>query len=144
VWLDKEPADVAEAAENEEAAQHALITRLQKATDSRKKYEMHSIIIQSPQLKVALADILQDYPDLHCELRRLEFEAPFRLFVHRWPQLLAFRTCEVHDLERNKLVSIFSTSWNTTKASYFSLLTVSTTSMLRFSLASISAWRIQI
>jgi hypothetical protein len=93
-WQDKEPADVAEAAENEETAQHALITRLQKATDSRKKYEMHSIIIQSPQLKEALADILQNYPGIHCGLKRLEFEAPFRPFVHRWPQLLQFREKE--------------------------------------------------
>lgn len=82
-WLDKEPSDVAEAAENEETAQHAFITRLQKAEDSRKKYEIHSIIIQSPYLKSALAEILDDYPDVHCGLTRLEFEAPFRPFVHR-------------------------------------------------------------
>ncbi|KAL6703446.1 hypothetical protein ACN47E_009620 [Coniothyrium glycines] len=90
-WLDREPADVAEAAENEETAQHALITRLQKANDSRKKYETHSIIIQSPWLKDALSEILQDYPGIHCSLKRLEFEAPFSPFVHRWPQLLAYR-----------------------------------------------------
>jgi hypothetical protein len=90
-WLDKEPADVAEAAENEETAQHAFITRLQKSEDSRKKYEIHSIIIQSPHLKQALTEILHDYPGTHCGLRRLEFEAPFRPFVHRWPQLLEFR-----------------------------------------------------
>src|SRR4051812_41412367 len=68
-WLDKEPADVAEAAENEETAQHAFITRLQKSEDSRKKYEIHSIIIQSPHLKQALAEILQHYPGVHCGLR---------------------------------------------------------------------------
>jgi len=90
-WLDKEPEDVAEAAENEETAQHAFITRLQKAEDSRKKYETHSIIIQSPHLKEALAEILRGYPGVHCGLKRLEFEAPFRPFVHRWPQLLAYR-----------------------------------------------------
>ncbi|KAF1837936.1 P-loop containing nucleoside triphosphate hydrolase protein [Decorospora gaudefroyi] len=90
-WLEKEPKDVADAAENEETAQHALITRLQKANDSRKKFEIHSIIIQSPWLKEALAEILQDYPGIHCGLKRLEFEAPFRPFVHRWPQLLAYR-----------------------------------------------------
>lgn len=91
-WLDKEPADVAEAAENEETAQHAFITRLQKAEDSRKKYEMHSIIIQSPHLKEALTEILRDYPSVHCGLKRLEFEAPFRPFVHRWAELLAYRS----------------------------------------------------
>ncbi|CAO2656235.1 Nn.00g050380.m01.CDS01 [Neocucurbitaria sp. VM-36] len=90
-WLDKEPKDVADAAENEETAQHALITRLQKANDSRKKFETHSIIIQSPWLKEALAEILKNYPGLHCGLKRLEFEAPFSPFVHRWSAFLEFR-----------------------------------------------------
>jgi hypothetical protein len=90
-WLDKEPEDVAEAAENEETAQHALITRLQKSNDSRKKFEIHSIVIQSPWLKEALGDILKGYPGVCCELKRLEFEAPFEPFVHRWTNLLAFR-----------------------------------------------------
>lgn len=90
-WLDKEPEHVPEAAENEETAQHAFITRLQKAEDSRKKYEIHSIIIQSPHLKEALSEILSGYPGVSCGLRRLEFDAPFRPFVHRWSQLLAYR-----------------------------------------------------
>jgi hypothetical protein len=90
-WLDHEPKDVAEAAENEETAQHAFITRLQKAEDSRKKYQTHSIIIQSPYLKQALADILSGYPGVHCGMTRLEFEAPFRPLVHRWPQLLEYK-----------------------------------------------------
>jgi hypothetical protein len=90
-WLDKEPTDVPEAAENEDTAQHAIITRLKKARDSRKKFELHSIVIQSVQLKKALAEILQNYPGVHCDLRRLEFEAPFAPFLHRWQQLLEFR-----------------------------------------------------
>ncbi|KAF2130042.1 P-loop containing nucleoside triphosphate hydrolase protein [Dothidotthia symphoricarpi CBS 119687] len=90
-WLDKEPEDVPDAAENEQTAQHAIITRLQKANDSRKKFELHSIIIQSPQLKDSLAEILQDYPGIHCGLRRLEFEAPFSPFVHRWSQLIEYK-----------------------------------------------------
>jgi hypothetical protein len=91
-WVEKEPEDVDDAAENEETAQHALITRLQKANDSRKKFETHSIIIQSPWLKDALTEILHDYPGIHCGLKRLEFEAPFSPFVHRWPQLLEYRS----------------------------------------------------
>lgn len=90
-WLDKEPEDVAEAAENEETAQHALITRLQKAEDSRKKFEIHSIIIQSPWLKAALAEILKGYPGVHCGLKRLVFEAPFEPFVHRWAKIEEWR-----------------------------------------------------
>jgi hypothetical protein len=93
-WLDKEPEDVPEAAENEETAQYALITRLQKAQDSRKKFDIHSIIIQSTPLKEALAEILKGYPGVHCDLRRLEFEAPFRPFVHRWAEFEEYRQRE--------------------------------------------------
>ncbi|KAF2001125.1 ATPase [Amniculicola lignicola CBS 123094] len=89
-WLDTEPSEVAEAAENEETAQHAIITRLQIAEDSRKKYELHSIIIQSPWLKAALGEILEGYPGIHCGLKRLVFEAPFQPFVHRWTELKDF------------------------------------------------------
>jgi hypothetical protein len=105
-WLDKEPKDVAEAAENDETAQHAFITRLQKSEDSRKKYEIHSIIIQSPHLKKALAEILHHYPGIHCGLRRLEFEAPFRPFIHRWPQLLEFRARKDLDKETAEHVQL--------------------------------------
>ena len=42
-------------------------------------------------MKEALAEILKDYPGVHCGLRRLEFEAPFSPFVHRWSELLEFR-----------------------------------------------------
>jgi hypothetical protein len=46
-WVEKELEDVDEAANNEETAQHALITRLQKANDSRKKFEIRSTITES-------------------------------------------------------------------------------------------------
>ncbi|KAF2242114.1 P-loop containing nucleoside triphosphate hydrolase protein [Trematosphaeria pertusa] len=91
-WLDHEPTDVADAAENAQTAQHALITRVQKANDSRKKYEIHSLIIQSPRLKQVLDEhVLDGYPGICCSLKRLEFEAPFEPFVHRWDRLVAFR-----------------------------------------------------
>lgn len=83
-WVDKYPDDVEEAAENEETAKFAVVVRNQKSNDSRKKLEAHSIIIQSPQIKTALAEVFADYPGVACELARLEFEAPFKPFVHRW------------------------------------------------------------
>ncbi|KAF2466713.1 P-loop containing nucleoside triphosphate hydrolase protein [Lindgomyces ingoldianus] len=120
-WLDKEPEDVAEAAENEETAQHALITRLQKANDSRKKFEIHSIIIQSPWLKEALGEILKNYPGVCCQLKRLVFEAPFEPFVHRWSEFQEFRrrkdidvmTAEhlelLHDVLKEELKEVIKT-----------------------------------
>jgi hypothetical protein len=83
-WTDKYPEDAEEAAENEETATYAVVVRNQKSNDSRKKLEAHSIIVQSPQIRAALAEIMADYPGVACELTRLEFEAPFKPFVHRW------------------------------------------------------------
>lgn len=89
-WVDEYPKTVKEAAENEETEKFALIVRNQKSTDSRKKLEAHSIIIQSPWLKTALTHILEDYPGVTCELHRLVFDAPFAPFVHRWASFLKY------------------------------------------------------
>ncbi|KXX75067.1 Mitochondrial sorting [Madurella mycetomatis] len=89
-WVDKYPDDVEEAAENEETATYAVVVRNQKSNDSRKKLEAHSIIVQSPQIRAALAEIMADYPGVACELTRLEFEAPFKPFVHRWNELVKY------------------------------------------------------
>ncbi|TDZ15082.1 ATP-dependent zinc metalloprotease FtsH [Colletotrichum orbiculare MAFF 240422] len=88
-WVDKYPEDAVDAAENAETAQYAVVVRNIKSPDSRKKLEAHSILVQSPWLKEALGHILQGYTGVACELERLEFEAPFRPFVHRWAE---FRT----------------------------------------------------
>lgn len=95
-WVDKVPEDVEEAAENNETARHALIVRNKKCLDSRKKFEIHSIIVQSPWLKTALAEVLKGYPGVCCSLDRLEFNAPFEPFVHRWGQMLRFKEMK-HD-----------------------------------------------
>ncbi|GAB1311504.1 hypothetical protein MFIFM68171_01714 [Madurella fahalii] len=89
-WVDKYPDDVEEAAENEKTATYAVVVRNQKSNDSRKKLEAHSIIVQSPQIRAALAEIMADYPGVACELTRLEFEAPFKPFVHRWNELTKY------------------------------------------------------
>ena len=83
-WVDKYPDDVEEAAENEETAKFAVVVRNQKSNDSRKKLEAHSIVVQSPQIRTALTEIMAGYPGVACELTRLEFESPFEPFVHRW------------------------------------------------------------
>ncbi|KAK7917542.1 hypothetical protein PG985_011150 [Apiospora marii] len=90
-WVNKYPDDVADAAENAETARYAVLVRNIKSTDSRKKLEAHSIVIQSPWLKTALGNILEDYPGVACELERLIFEAPFKPFVHRWKDLTKYR-----------------------------------------------------
>lgn len=99
-WVDKYPDDVEEAAENEETATFAVVVRNQKSNDSRKKLEAHSIIVQSPQIRVALAEIMADYPGVACELTRLEFEAPFKPFVHRWYVVPRMPTPEARHAQR--------------------------------------------
>ncbi|KAH6684845.1 ATPase [Plectosphaerella plurivora] len=89
-WTDKYPENVYDAAENKRTAKYALVVRNVKSQDSRKKLEAHSIVIQSPWLKTALADVLKDYPGVACELQRLEFKAPFQPFVHRWQEFDAY------------------------------------------------------
>jgi hypothetical protein len=93
-WVDKYPEDVEDAAENEETETFAILVRNVKSNDSRKKLEAHSIVVQSPWLKKALGVILDEYPGVACELKRLEFEAPFQPFVHRWTELVKYRERE--------------------------------------------------
>jgi hypothetical protein len=104
-WVDSYPDDVPEAAENEETAKNALIIRNRKSKDSRKKFEIASIVVQSPWLKKALARVLKDYPGVCCNLERLVFSAPFEPFVHRWGDFLDFMK-KKHDEKTETHLSI--------------------------------------
>src|SRR6266516_1533761 len=86
-WSDKYPEDLEEAAENETTAKYALLIRNRKCFDSRKRLEIDSIVIQSPLLKKVLSNVLKGYPGVTCELERVDFKAPFSMFVHRWTEL---------------------------------------------------------
>jgi len=96
-WVIEEPKDVEEAAENKETARFAFLVRKKKSYDSRKKYEIDSIIVQSPLLKKCLGIVLKDYPGITTTLDRLVFRAPFHPFVHRWSRL-----CSLLDSEATK------------------------------------------
>ncbi|TPX12832.1 uncharacterized protein E0L32_006712 [Thyridium curvatum] len=104
-WVDRYPEDVEEAAENEETKKFALIVRNKKSNDSRKTLEADSIIIQSPWLRKALAAILADYTGVSCELERLEFDAPFEPFVHRWAEYTKYmQRSDLDDKTKEHLV----------------------------------------
>ncbi|KEF54513.1 uncharacterized protein A1O9_09680 [Exophiala aquamarina CBS 119918] len=83
-WVVDEPQDAVEAAETKETARFAFLVRKKKSYDSRKKYDIDSIIVQSPWLKKSLGAMLKDYPGVTTNLERLVFKAPFHPFVHRW------------------------------------------------------------
>lgn len=86
-WVTEEPVDVVEAAENKETARYAFLVRQKKSYDSRKKYDIDSIIVQSPWLKKSLGVVFEDYPGITTNLERLVFRGPFHPFVHRWTRL---------------------------------------------------------
>ena len=88
-WVDKYPEDAEEAAENEETEKYALIARKKKCFDGRRKFDIDSIIVHSPELKEILGRVFKDYPGISCELHRLVFSAPFEQFVHRWTEFTA-------------------------------------------------------
>lgn len=80
-----------EPGENSESDTYAILVRNIKAKGgARKKLQAQTIIIQSPHLKTALAEIFAEYPGISPSLKRVVFEAPFRPFVHRWPQFLEY------------------------------------------------------
>ncbi|KAM3516948.1 hypothetical protein NHJ13051_009430 [Beauveria bassiana] len=87
-WSDKPPTDLEEAPENETTQKYAIIVRKKKPkrASSTKPLEIDSLIIQSPLLKNALGDILQDYPGITTDVTRLKFYAPFECFLHRWEE----------------------------------------------------------
>ncbi|RXG48361.1 hypothetical protein VDGE_07658 [Verticillium dahliae] len=103
-WQSAYPDDVISPAENKSTAKYAVLVRNIKSTAAHKKLEAHSIAIQSPWLKKALGHILEDYPGVACELAKLEFEAPFQPFVHRWTEFVEYRKREdLDDLTKEHL-----------------------------------------
>ncbi|KAK0101594.1 hypothetical protein ONS95_006757 [Cadophora gregata] len=93
-WSQTSPYHLPEAAENNETAQHAILKRNEKSSDSRKKLSLHSIIIQSPLIKSVLGKVFEGYDGITTELDRLELKKPFEPFVHRWEKFRLARNYE--------------------------------------------------
>lgn len=108
-WVDKYPDDIEEAAENAETARYALLIRNKKCYDGRKTLQMDSIIVQSPLLKVALGQVLKDYPGVTTALDRLTFKAPFKPFIHRWSKLVDALKDEKDDETKDHLDLLYRT-----------------------------------
>lgn len=81
-------------AENEESSQYSLIVRNVKCYDGRRSLEVHSIVVQSKQLKTFLGKVMKGYPGITMDLDRVEFNNPFKPFVHRWKQFVEARDNE--------------------------------------------------
>lgn len=108
-WTENYPDYIEEPAENSETLCYALLVRNRKSNDSHKKLEIDSIVVQSPILKRILGTVLKDYPGITTGLDRLEFEAPFEPFVHRWEQLEKARQAEQEPEAKIHLDLLWST-----------------------------------
>lgn len=98
-----------EPAENEKTARFAILVRNKKSFDSRKKLEIDSIVIQSPQLKQVLKRVLEGYPGVTATLDRLVFAAPFDPFVHRWESLTKAVDNTTDELTKSHLILLVDT-----------------------------------
>lgn len=90
-WTTRFPERLAPPVEDAESAQHALVVRYKLSDKPDKNLDLHSIVVQSPYLKKLLGRVFDGYPGITVELERLEFNAPFDSFVHRWERLNAVR-----------------------------------------------------
>jgi hypothetical protein len=64
-------------------SEYALLLRTKFVNDKEK---LHSILVQSPLIRAAIKDVLQDYPGVFTGKIPLIFEAPFKPFVHCWSE----------------------------------------------------------
>ena len=99
-WTTEYPDDLNDPPENADSAQYALLVRHKKSYDARKKLEIHSIVVQSGLLKEVLGVVLKDYPGISTSLERVEFQAPFQPFVHRWEAFAAARDAETNPIAK--------------------------------------------
>ncbi|KAJ4304700.1 hypothetical protein N0V90_000227 [Kalmusia sp. IMI 367209] len=86
-WTTQYPQRAGPPAEDAYSLQHALVARYKLSDDPSKTLDLHSIVVQSALLKKSLARVLEGYPGITTELERVEFNAPFECFVHRWERL---------------------------------------------------------
>ncbi|KAF2792672.1 putative ATP-dependent zinc metalloprotease FtsH [Melanomma pulvis-pyrius CBS 109.77] len=90
-WATQYPEELGAPIEDAESAQHAVIARYKSSLKPDKHIDLHSIVVQSEPLRKILTRVLDGYPGITLELDRLEFEAPFACFVHRWAKIEALR-----------------------------------------------------
>jgi hypothetical protein len=90
-WSVQYPTRAGPPAEDAYSLQHAMVARYKLSDDPSKTLDLHSIVVQSPLLKKSLGKVLEGYPGITTELERVEFNAPFECFVHRWDRLQAER-----------------------------------------------------
>ena len=88
-WQTTIPKDVGTPAEDAKTQKYAIVVRhIKTFNDPRKVLSMHSIVVQSPLLKELLTEVLDGYPGVTVDLKRLEFSGQFEPLIHRWEKLI--------------------------------------------------------
>lgn len=80
-----------------------------KSSDTRKKLSLHSIIVQSPLIKTLLGKVFKGYEGVTTNLERLEFNSPFKPFVHRWETFREIREAEKDEVTRKHVDILWET-----------------------------------
>ena len=108
-WEGEPPTNIdKKSAENKSTSEFAIVSRVVTSKDSRKLFEVHSIIVQSPALKRVLGQhVLHDYPGVSCNLSRLTFKAPFQPFIHRWAELLKLKRSDLDDDTKGAVILLY-------------------------------------
>lgn len=96
-WTQQYPIyHVPQPAEDSKTAEYAIVKRNVTSEDAGRTFSLHSIVIQSDLIKKVLGTVFEGYEGITTALERLEFEAPFRPFFHRWQNL-----CDARDHEKD-------------------------------------------
>ncbi|KAH0562182.1 hypothetical protein GP486_003116 [Trichoglossum hirsutum] len=113
-WADKiligavRPKKIPDPTETPENAQFALVVKQRPGSGGKKRFEIDSIIIQSPLLKSVLNTVLKDYPGVTPELSPLTFTPPFKPLFHRWDALVKAVREERNPVTKEHLDLFFS------------------------------------
>ncbi|KAL3435023.1 hypothetical protein BDV09DRAFT_204344 [Aspergillus tetrazonus] len=102
-WVEECPEDIQGPVETAETMRYALLVKNKKSPDTRKKLDIVAITVQSPVLKRVLGRVFDGYPEITTDLARLNFEAPFQPFVHRWDGFVRAVSREKHQQTKSHL-----------------------------------------
>ena len=108
-WSDTYPDHFSDPPENEGTAKYALLVWNRRSQQSWKKFDVDTIIVQSPLIKEALRIILEGYPTLNLNLDSIELRKSFEPFIHRWDRFEKLRAEEHPNPEFKKHLEIL---WN--------------------------------
>ncbi|KAH0537656.1 hypothetical protein FGG08_005569 [Glutinoglossum americanum] len=107
-WADKMPKQIPEPMDTPENAQFALVVKQRPGHGGKKKFEIDSILIQSPLLKNALDTVLKGFPGVTPGLSSLTFTPPFKPLFYRWDELVKAVEEEENPVTKKHLDLFFS------------------------------------